>query len=288
MRNKLILGTAQLGMMYGINSISKPSSVEVSKILSKAWENDISSLDTAPSYGDAMVQIGSYHQLNPDHRFSINSKIIVDRSLEEIEHQLYADLEVLKVDSYDTILLHRFTDLRDTAVMDKMGSIRDTGVFKHLGVSIYTRSQFSSAIANEHISVIQFPYNLLDNDAVKGDLIYSAKERDILLQARSVFLQGLLFKVPQKLDPYFKSLTEALQSLKDLSRAHSLTVMHMALNYVLHNKYIDSVIMGVDNSSQLKSNCSSVLQKFSPSLVMQISEILPPDIELLNPTNWPE
>ncbi|MDP6772559.1 MAG: aldo/keto reductase, partial [Anaerolineales bacterium] len=49
---KIVLGTAQFGMNYGIaNSSGRIVQEEVSSILNFAWENGIKCLDTAAAYG---------------------------------------------------------------------------------------------------------------------------------------------------------------------------------------------------------------------------------------------
>ena len=49
---KMVLGTAQFGMDYGITNLSgKPTKKEVFNILSLAWKRGIRRFDTAPSYG---------------------------------------------------------------------------------------------------------------------------------------------------------------------------------------------------------------------------------------------
>ena len=50
--SKLALGTAQLGMNYGLtNKSGKVNKVEAFKILENAYSNGIMVLDTASSYG---------------------------------------------------------------------------------------------------------------------------------------------------------------------------------------------------------------------------------------------
>ena len=51
MINKLILGTAQFGLNYGINnSNGRPNNLEIFKILNYAYENGIRTLDTVTKY----------------------------------------------------------------------------------------------------------------------------------------------------------------------------------------------------------------------------------------------
>ena len=61
MLNKIILGTAQFGLNYGIANINGKISKEgVSEILDYAYIKGINTLDTAYSYGDSEEVIGDY------------------------------------------------------------------------------------------------------------------------------------------------------------------------------------------------------------------------------------
>ena len=53
---KMVLGTAQFGMDYGIaNASGKPSKKEVFSILDLAWGKGVTRFDTAPDYGSEKV-----------------------------------------------------------------------------------------------------------------------------------------------------------------------------------------------------------------------------------------
>ena len=65
MIRKLILGTVQFGLDYGVNNnIGKPTIKNIYKILDYAYENDIKTLDTAESYGNAHQIIANYLKTN--------------------------------------------------------------------------------------------------------------------------------------------------------------------------------------------------------------------------------
>ena len=51
-----------------------------------------------------------------------------------------------------------------------------------------------SLINEDLITVVQLPFNLLDNFSVRGDLINKLKEKGKIIHTRSAFLQGLFFK----------------------------------------------------------------------------------------------
>jgi aryl-alcohol dehydrogenase-like predicted oxidoreductase len=59
--SKLILGTVQFGLEYGVNNQKGiPSSNEIKKILDFAFKRKINILDTAEAYGNSQERIGEY------------------------------------------------------------------------------------------------------------------------------------------------------------------------------------------------------------------------------------
>ena len=122
------------------------------------------------------------------------------------------------------------------------------------------------------------PFNIFD----KKFLPYMKElhESGVEIHVRSTFLQGLFFKdrdaLPEKLQPMKKYLLK----LDEVSRESGLSISEIALNYNLQNPYIDGVLIGVDNVSQLQMNLSSV--KETPIDI----EIDVKEKELLNPVNW--
>ena len=54
LKNKVIIGTAQFGLDYGIaNSVGKMKTNEIKKIIKYAKKNNIINIDTAHAYGDS-------------------------------------------------------------------------------------------------------------------------------------------------------------------------------------------------------------------------------------------
>ena len=79
MLNKIMIGTAQLGLDYGINNNSgKPNKEQAYNILHYAFDNNIRTLDTAEVYGDSQQVIGAFIKDNPSKKFNIITKIAPD------------------------------------------------------------------------------------------------------------------------------------------------------------------------------------------------------------------
>ena len=60
LKDKIIIGTAQFGLDYGIaNSKGKMKTNEIKKIIKYARTNNIKNIDTAHAYGDSEQRLGN-------------------------------------------------------------------------------------------------------------------------------------------------------------------------------------------------------------------------------------
>lgn len=282
--NKLILGTVQFGLDYGINNISgKPSQIEVFEILDLAFENGIQILDTAIAYGNAIEIIGNYHKQSSN-RFKIISKS-KNTTIDSIESDIFSSLKDLKIDFFEGYMLHSMVDYLKAGLVDKLVELKLLGKVKKIGVSIYTLDELETLIEDSRIDILQLPFNLLDNHNIKGDLLKQAKLKGKEIHTRSVFLQGLFFKSNEELGTKFESIKSEIVQIKEIALKLNLSIESLALNYCINKEYIDQVLIGVETYAQLKQNLSLV----NSSLDIQNeidSSIFVQNIEMLNPVNW--
>ncbi|CAL2105872.1 Predicted oxidoreductase [Tenacibaculum sp. 190524A02b] len=288
MKSKLILGTVQFGLKYGINNIEgKLSEQSIREILDTAFEKGIDILDTAEVYGDAQKRIGDYHKLS-DNKFEVITKFNSKESLRSnIIERVEKDIETLRVDSLYAYMFHSFTDFEK--YFEKYSKdlilLRNKGVIKRIGVSLYTNEEISRVLGNENVDLIQLPFNLLDNNTKRKDIIKKAKEKGIEIHTRSVFLQGLFFKKTNELPGNLELLKPYLDNLHNLCR-EDIKINDIALNYAVKNNDIDKVLIGVDGVSQLLSNVMSEKRKVLNGIIDEIDAIKVKEVELLNPSNW--
>jgi aryl-alcohol dehydrogenase-like predicted oxidoreductase len=135
------------------------------------------------------------------------------------------------------------------------------------------------------IDIIQLPFNVLDNHNIKGDLLLQAKLKGKEIHTRSVFLQGLFFKTIENLDPKFENLKTPLIHLNNIALKADISIESLALNYCLHKSYIDQVLIGVDNFSQLNQNLSLINADLTIENEID-SNIFVDNVAMLNPVNW--
>jgi uncharacterized protein len=288
MKEKLILGTVQFGLDYGINnSEGKPDIKSVKSILEYAISQKIHILDTADAYGNSSEIIGMFNRQTTD-RFDIITKFKnIEKSTLSVEKWINESISKLNVNSLWGCMFHSADDyFNNSEILNEFVKFQQTGIIKYIGVSIYTNKQFEVVINDQRVNLIQLPYNLLDNIKIRGELIEKAKEKGKIIHVRSVFLQGLFFmnisKLPDKLLP----LKPLLTKLHNLTEEYEISMESMALNYCMNNENIDGILIGIDSVEQLKLNVNSLSVKLPSDLIDALNNISTPFIELLNPTNW--
>jgi aryl-alcohol dehydrogenase-like predicted oxidoreductase len=283
MLEKIIIGTVQFGLDYGVNpdTAKKMAQEDCDEILDIAKANDIRILDTAEVYGDAIDKISHYHRQGS--KFEIISKFI---SSEDVLKQLTDSLRKLSIDSYHTILAHRSQDLFfDRQVQTDLMELKNSGRTKHIGVSIYTDQEFEQAIDSPFADVIQYPFNLLDNMAQRGELMKRAKDAGKILHARSVYLQGMFLKefpFPSKLRP----LEMYIKKLKAICEENEISMASLALEYVFKNPLIDNVVIGQHKPEQLLANIDMIRNFKNGPYLSEVDDIRVKESELLSPRNW--
>ncbi len=286
--DKLILGTAQMGLDYGINNHKgKISEKESLSILKFAYQNGIKNIDCAESYGDAHKLIGSFHEKNPNLVFNINTKISKTTRNKNIHEIVKEFLKSLNSNQIHSLMFHSFSTYNSNINNFKdIIKLKESGIVKKIGVSAYSNSEIDNIINDDRIDLIQIPFNILDNSIEKIDLIKKAKSKGKIVQARSIFLQGLFFKDPNENYIIVEKLRDELKEIKRISSENNIPIINLALSYVLNQEYIDNVLIGVDSLSQLKQNLTSIDKEINENIVKSIEKIKTKNIDFLNPITW--
>jgi uncharacterized protein len=289
--HKIILGTAQLGMTYGINNTQgEPNEARAHEVLALAHHYDIKTLDTADAYQKASLFIGNFHR-KEQKQFQIITKFKLNFFQKKINQWVEDTLKTLGIAALSCCMFHTFDEyMQQPEWMDELRKMKQLGKIKRIGLSIYTNEEFEKAIDDADIEVIQLPYNILDNNALRGNLMKKAKEKQKIIHVRSVFLQGLLYmsfpQFPEKLKPLIPYLTLIKEKMESMNSM--LTLQKLSLNYALHNPNINAVVLGVESAQQLRENMDAIVafENELPSLYAFIDTINVKEKELLLPINW--
>ncbi|CAL2060669.1 aldo/keto reductase [Tenacibaculum sp. 190524A05c] len=289
-KNKIILGTVQFGLEYGINNkIGKLPKVEIFELLEKAYDLGVRVLDTAEAYGDAHDIIKEFHD-RVSYRFKIISKfsskvdVYDDNLIQRIRnHTRNFDVNQLKAYFFHSYSDFQYSIKKDPSVLKK---IKESNLTEKIGVSVYENKEIELLLKHKEINLIQLPFNLFDNEIKRKGILEKAKENGVEIHTRSAFLQGLFFKNTSDLKGNLINLKDNLKSLKDLIKNYNLDVGSVALNYACSKSYIDNVLIGVDNIEQLEDNLNSLKDNLPKDLIAAIDNINIIKEELLNPGRW--
>ena len=286
MITKIILGTVQFGLNYGINNTTgKPSEETVSDILNQAYLSGIRKLDTAEAYGNAQTVIGNFHRKNRT-SFDVNTKF-KSGAQSKLKSGLLSTLEELHIDRVNTWFYHSFQDyIESPDWLTEIAKIKEDGLIEKIGVSVYSNFELDSVIGDDVVDVIQLPFNLLDNRSQRGDLLEKAKAANKTIQIRSAFLQGLFFMDISSLPINLQSLKPYLERLLKLSREYDITMESLCLQYVNAQPHIDEIIIGVDSKMHLLKNLEVLKSELDPEVCHIIDSIQVSEPELLYPFNW--
>jgi len=288
MERKLILGTVQFGIDYGVNnSIGKLEENQVLELFKIAHNQGIRILDTAEVYGNAHEIIGNFHKKNDDSRFKIITKFPHSVKYNSINNKVLQYLEQLAVSSIEVLMFHSFESFKTNyKALDSLKELKSKGSIKNIGVSVYTNEHLKQLLNEDLITVIQFPFNMLDNFNVRGDLLVQLKQKGKSIHTRSAFLQGLFFKNTNDKSPIVQNLKTELKILNQIIIDSNCSMEELALSYCLHQENIDNVIIGVDSILQLNANIKASSYNISQDDIKVINNIQVKDLDLLNPSLW--
>lgn len=282
-KGKLILGTVQFGLNYGINNSSGQVTPEaVNQILDEAGNAGVRLIDTAYGYGNSEDVLGDSPALH-NHQFRIISKY-AKSNLSPIE-QYKASLKRLKVEKLYAYMVHSFQTYKDNPeIWSDFNRLKRDGLVDRIGFSLYSPKELEFILDNNlEVNIIQVPYNILDRQFEEWFPVL--KNKGIEVHTRSAFLQGLFFKDRNRFEGKVKQLSKYVSLIQDYCQEHLMGVQDLALGYVLSSR-ADGVLIGVDSLEQLRNNIQSAERDITSSDIDFIRSVVVEEKELLSPVNW--
>ena len=167
-------------------------------IIEAAWEVGIRTFDTARAYGESEMVLGrTLAEMKVSQQARIVTKITVplDPSDRRALRKVVAEsLDRLGVPGVYGLLWHseQVLDVLNEELLAGMADVVRDGMATHWGVSVYTPARALQAIDTGVFDLLQVPANVLDRRFAQAGVFERARERDIHIHVRSVFLQGLL------------------------------------------------------------------------------------------------
>ena len=291
----LTLGTAQLGLAYGVNNAKGMPTYEESKeLLNTALDCGICSFDTARAYGISEEVLGRFFAETGREKTIITKCIFKDETKEELKASIFAQVKdsqkKMGLEKLPFLLLHNesYFEKYGEAMWEALLAVKAEGLVDNIGLSFSDKTHLAEYTERGVFDAIQLPANIFDSKEIKSGLIKKISESGVVLFVRSVYLQGLFFKDTNELPEKIKSAKAPLDKLHKLAEDNGLSMAAVAFGFMRDTEGISSLVLGADTPAQLKESVSLAnMPKLSPALldkILEISEEVEPIV--IRPWEW--
>jgi|TARA_B110000495_G_C23015999_1_gene601801 aryl-alcohol dehydrogenase-like predicted oxidoreductase len=282
---KLAIGSAQFGLNYGIsNKKGIVQQEEIVSILKVCKETGINSIDTAKGYGHSEEALGMAIQSLKYSQWNIITKI--HRFDSNISNQIKKSASRLTI-PINTVLAHSFELFMDKSFQNQLNKNKLNGQIQKFGVSLYTKKEILSVLESKILpDIIQLPLNILDSKLYKDGIIRKIYNKKIEIHVRSVFLQGLFYLSAKDIKNRFPDAYSTIYRLKKIASKAKVSIAELSLLWVLSLDEIKKIIIGVENSDQLKMHIESFKKSISQDLFKEALRISYNNKYVLNPSLW--
>lgn len=292
MNVRFVLGTAQLGMRYGIANRTGPPSLPLAKsLIRRAWENGVEEFDTAQAYGESEEILGRcFASLGLCKSVRVVTKLnpyAEEHSGREVMDSVRCSAARLGVSRLYGCLLHRASCLHEwDAKFSKVFEIlKKEGSLQYTGVSIYDRSELDQALAVDGIDLIQFPFNVFDQRALKEGWFDRIQQRGKHAYVRSIFLQGLLLLTSRELSNDMSVAGPYLDRYAAFCSQKGMSQRDMAWAFAFQCSGTSRVVVGVETEEQLEEDLRLLRKKIE--LPSDATDVFCVPEQIINPALWP-
>lgn len=289
MINKLIIGTAQFGMNYGItNKNNLLSNNELDKIFKFCYDNNILIFDTAQDYGKSEDILSKYSKIYENFKIITKSNFIKNQ-----ENNIFNIINnsILKFNKIEYYLLHNFQDYKNIEILNILERFKNENKINKIGVSIYNVKEAILLLKENKIDVLQIPFNYLDNQWNNKEFQNLIIKNKVEIHVRSIFLQGLLINKPNKYPINIpRNDFDILENIiNEICIKLNLSKIELCFYYINSVEWIDKFLIGIDNINQLKLNFNIINKnlklnkkdiKYIEDKIKNINKII------LDPSKW--
>jgi aryl-alcohol dehydrogenase-like predicted oxidoreductase len=290
----LVLGTAQLGMDYGIaNATGQPVYDIAKSIVQEAWRSGICEFDTAQAYGQSEKVLGQiFKNLSIADKVRVITKFApdvdpLDRTA--LNRALDISLNNLDVESLYCLMLHRedMLDLWEKGLEENLMDIVDSGKVEYIGISVYSPERAIQALNTKGISKVQVPTNILDRRFEKIGAFELAGNMGKTIYIRSIFLQGLILLSKDQLPKGMQFASKVIEELDILANKLKISKTELALGYLKITKPNTKIVFGAETQLQVETNISIWGKNFYSDMFEELKHsFCSVDEKILNPTLW--
>ncbi|MDO5021790.1 MAG: aldo/keto reductase [Eubacteriales bacterium] len=313
MVSRMTLGCWSFG--GGSNSYwGKQEAKESEALLHAAVDMGVNYYDTAFVYNDGESEkaLGDIISHGLREKMIICNKIpqLSYDELPKYEQMVHDSLSRLKTDYLDVLLMHWPCNDKDLlrANLEQLQKVKDKGLVREIGVSNFGVGQM--IIVNEmgiDICVNELAYNVIHRGAELAIFPYTEKN-NISVMAYMPLMQGILagkYDSTDEIPPtrrrtiHFDSrkndlirhggqgmepeVQQFITDLKALSKETGISCSELCISWVLSNKAVSTILVGIRNIEQLKANVKAMEIKLPEDIIARLNDLSAPIAELCGP-----
>jgi hypothetical protein len=120
------------------------------------------------------------------------------------------------------------------------------------------------------------PFNILDKRIEQYIPILS--RNNINIQARSIFLQGLLLMKTKSIPEELLMVKDYIHKIRKNKKPYKTSLINYLLNFVDKHNYINQIVFGIHNSNHLKKiiNYKKISKIYFPKFNIKKKNIIDP------------
>src|SRR5438067_3786435 len=233
------------------------------KVLRRAVELGVNFIDTADAYGPEVSELLIAEALHPYPKGLIIAtkggltrpgpgQWAPDGRPEYLAQCIDKSLKRLKLERIDLYQLHRID--RKVPVEESLGALKtaqDAGKIRHVGLSEVSAAQIEQAKKVVPIVSIQNRYNITDRES-EAALNYCEKEKMGFIPWAPIGGSGS------------RSLSKAGNTLEAEAKRHNVSVVQLALAWLLHRSPVMLPIPGTSSLAHLEENMAAEKLQLTP------------------------
>ncbi|MBA3656266.1 MAG: aldo/keto reductase [Gemmatimonadaceae bacterium] len=261
---------------------------EAKKILARARDAAINTLDTAIAYGVSESRLGALGIED----FGVITKLPPYAGPQSgvaawAREQVNGSLRRLRLPRLKGLLLHKSRQLLEPAGEDLYSALvamKADGLVEQIGISLYDPGELDQLWTRFPLDVVQAPFNVVDRRMLTSGWLLRLQSSGVEFHARSAFLQGLLLMPYAERPAAFARWSPLWEAWHRWLREQDSTALQACLAFVLSQEGVDRIVVGVDTLNQFDEILRSV-EAAAPTINPPLS-LASEDADLVNPSHW--
>jgi aryl-alcohol dehydrogenase-like predicted oxidoreductase len=274
--DRIHIGTANFNSHYGLSNNRE----NVENLLGEIWASGITKLDLSNKYLFGLKDLKNDRQ-----NWHIQLKIHVDTRKPEESYRQELNYALLNINTnnIDRVLIHNGDEfLYENNISDLNKLFEMTPGNIKFGISLYDLPNLLKVIDTDFVKIIQFPANIFDRRlaGIKENFQHLININHKILQARSIFLQGLILNNYSTFPQNLISHKNIFENWYLWNTRNNIDLLESSLGEVLNHQKIGEATIGIDSSEHLKQIINVNLNQLRYVMLESIPDVL------IDPRKW--